>query len=68
MGPKLNDITEPAIGAAITVHKALGPGLLESVYEACLSYELNSKWVKFRETEGFTPQLPGSASGLWVSN
>jgi GxxExxY protein len=33
-------ITEKIIGAAIDVHKALGPGLLESVYEECLFYEL----------------------------
>ena len=31
-------ITEGIIGAAIAVHRALGPGLLESAYEACLAY------------------------------
>ena len=35
-----NKITEEIIGAAIQVHKELGPGLLESAYEACLTYEL----------------------------
>ena len=35
-----NRITEKIIGAAIEVHKALGPGLLESAYEECLCYEL----------------------------
>jgi GxxExxY protein len=35
-----NEITEIAIGCAIKVHKALGPGLLESAYEECLNYEL----------------------------
>ncbi len=34
------DITPQIIGAAIKVHRRLGPGLLESVYEACLAYEL----------------------------
>ncbi len=34
------DCTRPIIGAAITVHRRLGPGLLESAYEACLAYEL----------------------------
>lgn len=36
----LNRLTERIIGAALTVHTALGPGLLESAYEACLAYEL----------------------------
>ncbi len=36
----INDITESVIGAAIAVHRELGPGLLESSYEACLAYEL----------------------------
>lgn len=37
-----NKITENIIGAAIEVHKALGPGLLESAYQECLFYELKS--------------------------
>lgn len=35
-----NEITEKIIGCAIEVHKKLGPGLLESAYEECLSFEL----------------------------
>ena len=38
--PKDNQLTQAIIGAAIEVHKRLGPGLLESVYRACLTYEL----------------------------
>jgi GxxExxY protein len=34
------DLTRAIIGAAITVHRRLGPGLLESAYEACLTHEL----------------------------
>jgi len=37
---EINKITEVIIGCAIEVHKQLGPGLLESTYEACLYYEL----------------------------
>ncbi len=37
---QINKITETIIGAAINVHKALGPGLLESAYEACLAFEI----------------------------
>ncbi|MCO5181485.1 MAG: GxxExxY protein [Anaerolineae bacterium] len=35
-----DELTGKIIGAAIEVHRHLGPGLLESVYEACLAYEL----------------------------
>jgi GxxExxY protein len=34
------DLTQQIIGAAIKLHRNLGPGLLESAYEACLAYEL----------------------------
>ena len=39
-------LTGQIIGAAIEVHRALGPGLLESAYEACLSYELRLQGLK----------------------
>jgi GxxExxY protein len=35
-----NELSNIAIGCAIKIHKALGPGLLESAYQACLHYEL----------------------------
>ena len=38
---ELNLLTQQIIGAAMRVHTALGPGLLESAYEACLAHELN---------------------------
>ena len=37
---RLDTITDSIIGAAIAVHRALGPGLLESAYETCLTFEL----------------------------
>ena len=40
---QLNKITEVIIGAAIQVHRTLGPGLLESAYESCLAYELRKR-------------------------
>jgi len=43
---QLNQITDKIIGAAIKVHRALGPGLLESAYEACLAFELTEANLK----------------------
>ena len=48
-GESLNRITESVIGAAIEVHRALGPGLLESAYEACLSFELVQHGLKVEQ-------------------
>jgi len=42
----LNKVSNGIIGAAIDVHRALGPGLLESAYEACLAYELIQMGMK----------------------
>lgn len=46
---RLNRITEQIIGAAIAVHRALGPGLLESAYEACLAFELRQRGLKVEQ-------------------
>jgi GxxExxY protein len=43
-----NQITERVIGAAIEVHRHLGPGLLESAYEECLCYELSQLGLAFQ--------------------
>lgn len=43
----LNDLTYQIVGAAIEVHKALGPGLLESVYHKCLKHELLKRQLNF---------------------
>jgi GxxExxY protein len=40
---QINDITQVTIGAAIEVHRRLGPGLLESAYRVCLAYELRKR-------------------------
>lgn len=45
---QLNVTTEQVIGAAIEVHRAIGPGLLESVYEECLSHELSLRDIQFQ--------------------
>ena len=46
---RLNQITDCIIGAAIAVHRALEPGLLESAYEACLAFELTQRGLKVEQ-------------------
>ena len=43
----LDDLTEQIIGAAIDVHRELGPGLLESAYDACMAYELAERRLRY---------------------
>lgn len=50
----LNRISGKVIAAAIKVHRELGPGLLESVYETCLAHELIESGFKL-ETQVFLP-------------
>ena len=44
-----NEIGDTLIGAAIKVHSAVGPGLLESAYQACLLYELEKRRIRARK-------------------
>jgi len=44
----LNQLTDSVIGSAIEVHRALGPGLLESTYEMCLCRELSLRGLRFK--------------------
>lgn len=41
-----DNVTRAVIGAAIDVHRAIGPGLLESAYEACLEHELRARGLR----------------------
>lgn len=45
---QLSHITSEIIGSAIRIHRRLGPGLLESAYEACLAYELEKAGLGVR--------------------
>src|SRR5438105_638389 len=45
----LNDLTSAIIGAAIKVHRFLGPGLLESAYRVCLAYELTKLGIQVEQ-------------------
>jgi GxxExxY protein len=44
----MGSLTGQVIGAAITVHRQLGPGLLESAYEQCLGFELEWQGIEYR--------------------
>ena len=44
---QFSELSNRVIGCAINVHKALGPGLLESAYQQCLCHELNLNGIKF---------------------
>jgi GxxExxY protein len=52
MDPHVNRLTHETIGAAIEVHRALGPGLLESSYRECLCRELLLRGVSFQRECG----------------
>jgi GxxExxY protein len=63
--PKANGLTETIIAAAIEVHRDKGPGLLESIYQWCLTKELGLRGLAFAEQKlvlieykGFTREEP----------
>jgi GxxExxY protein len=58
--PREDLITDKIIGAAIEVHRVLGPGLLESAYEECLCYELSQRGLEFKRQVG----LPVAYKGI----
>lgn len=58
---ELNEISRKIIGAAIDVHRGLGPGLLESSYQACLAYEMAQRVLK-NGIRRFVNQLNYSAA------
>ncbi len=55
-----NDISEAVIGAAIEVHRHLGPGLLESVYEQALCHELHLRSLNFRRQQSVPISYKGA--------
>jgi GxxExxY protein len=55
----INNLTGKVIGAAIEVHKALGPGLLESTYEECLCVELELRKIPYERQRELPIQYKG---------
>jgi GxxExxY protein len=58
-GSDLREVTRQIIGAAIEVHRHLGPGLLESAYEECLCYELSQSGLRFQRQLAIPVQYKG---------
>jgi len=56
---KVSQITGAIIGAAIEVHRALGPGLLESAYEECLCRELTLRRIRFERQRPLPVEYKG---------
>jgi GxxExxY protein len=55
----INKLSSRIIGAAIEVHKALGPGLLESAYEECICYELSTGGLSLERQKPLAVQYKG---------
>jgi GxxExxY protein len=59
----LNKITEQIIGCAIEVHRQLGPGLLESIYESALCVELEYRGLKYERQKALSVNYKGHPIG-----
>jgi len=59
--PQENIVSEAVIGAAIEVHRHLGPGLLESGYEACLCRELELRQISFEQQKPLPLKYKGQS-------
>ena len=56
---KINELTHTIIGSAIEVHRLIGPGLLESVYEECLCRELSLRQIPFEQQRPLPVEYKG---------
>ena len=61
--PSVNELTATIIGAAIEVHRALGPGLLEPIYDAALCFEFDDRGVRYVRQHRVTAQYKGRTVG-----
>ena len=61
----INVITERVIGAAIEVHRVLGPGLLEGIYETALCIELDERGIKYARQVQIPAQYKGRSLGKY---
>ena len=59
MSARENELSHEIIGAAIEVHRALGPGLLENVYQECLAHELALRRLPFEREKPLPVRYKG---------
>jgi GxxExxY protein len=59
MSVQLNQITQAVIGAAIEVHRSIGPGLLESAYQQCLAREMSLREIPFERERWLALEYKG---------
>ena len=64
----INKLSSKITGAAIEVHKALGPGLLESIYEECLCHELSLRGLGFERQKSLPITYKKYETGLWIQS
>jgi len=62
-----NEIAQQIVDAALRVHMALGPGLLESVYQAALEYELKKRRLRVSPQQAIASDLRVSSHRDWIS-
>lgn len=63
LSDELNELSYQIIGAAIEVHKSLGPGFKESVYQRALQFELNMRGIQFVREAKITLTYKGQSVG-----
>ncbi len=63
-----NALSKVIIGAAIEVHRQLGPGLLESAYKECLAFELGLQRIPFERQKPIPHFVQRVATGLRISS
>jgi GxxExxY protein len=61
MRDPLDNLTEQIIGAAIGVHRELGPGLLESAYDACIAFEFSERRLQYERQKALPVIYRGHA-------
>ena len=61
-------LTQEIIGAAIEVHRTLGPGFLEKVYETALAMELSDRRIPFRQQANIDVLYKGRVAGCYIAD